>query len=246
MKNLLRALWCTLALALTGVGSHASAAEMTDAIKGGVSIKDERQTGAQPTRPPRAVYVQDFLLDHETIETDEGVRGRVRPLQRAPRGRTHGDPAQEARKLVTFMSEALVKHLGEAGFPAQRIQSGATLPKDGWLIRGAFTEVDEGNRMKRAVIGFGSGATSMEAQVSASDLAGNPEAPFIIFGTIKDPGKMPGAVVTMNPFVAGAKFVMEKNASEKDVDRTAQEIVQEMLKYKDKFKEEAESHKPAP
>ena len=246
MHTFRRLLYCWLALAATGMGVHASASEMTDAIKGGVSIKDERQTGSQPTAPPRAVYVQDFLLDHASIETDEGVRGRVRPLQRAPRARTHGDPQKEAQKIVTLMSEALVKHLGEAGLPAQRLQAGTPLPKDGWLIRGAFTEVDEGNRMKRAVIGFGSGATSMEAQVSASDLAGDPDAPFIIFGTIKDPGKMPGAVVTMNPFVAGAKFVMEKNASEKDVDRTAKEIVQEMIKYKDKFKEQADSHKPAP
>jgi len=246
MNTLRRVLWCWFVFAATCVGFHASAAEMTDAIKGGVSIKDERQTGSQPTAPPRTVYVQDFLLDHASIETDEGVRGRLRPLQRAPRARSHNDPQKEAEKLVTLMSEALVKQLGAAGLPAQRLQAGTSLPKDGWLIRGAFTEVDEGNRMKRAVIGFGSGATSMEAQVSASDLAGNPDAPFIIFGTIKDPSKMPGAVVTMNPFVAGAKFAMEKNASEKDVDRTAKEIVQEMIKYKDKFKEQAESHKPIP
>ena len=246
MNTLRRVLCCSLALGASGLGFHASASEMTDAIQGGVTIKEERPTGSQPATPPRAVYVQDFLLDHASIQTDEGVRGRIRPLQRAPRAPAHGDPQKEAQKLVTLMSEGLVKHLGEAGFPATRLQAGAPLPKEGWLIRGAFTEVDEGNRMKRAVIGFGSGATSMEAQVSASDLASDPAAPFIIFGTIKDPGKMPGAVVTMNPFVAGAKFVMEKNASEKDVDRTAKEIVQEMIKYKDKFKEQADSHKPMP
>ena len=104
---------------------------------------------------------------------------------------------------------------------------------------GAFTEVDEGNRLKRAVIGFGQGSTQMTVQIGVSDLASkNPQAPFIIFGTIKDPSKLPGAVVTMNPYVAAAKFVMEKNASSKDVKNTAKQIVAEILKYKQKFSEQ--------
>jgi hypothetical protein len=142
------------------------------------------------------------------------------------------------------MSEVLVKHLSEASFPAHRLVPGAELPKDWWLIRGVFTEVNEGDRIQRAVIGFGRGATSMEVQVSASDLSENPNAPFIIFGTVKDPGHMPGAVVSLNPFVAAAKFAIEKNASGKEVDHTAINIVQEMVKYQDRLKEEAESSKP--
>ena len=42
---------------------------------------------------------------------------------------------------------------------------------------------------------------------------------------------VPGAVVTMNPYVAAAKFVMEKNASEKDVKKTAAQIAEEIVKY---------------
>jgi hypothetical protein len=41
--------------------------------------------------------------------------------------------------------------------------------------------------------------------------------------------------------VAAAKFVLEKNASEKDVKRTAKEIVQEIQKYEEKLQEEAVS-----
>jgi hypothetical protein len=115
------------------------------------------------------------------------------------------------------------------------------------LINGVFTEVDEGNRLKRAVIGFGQGSTQMTVQIGVSDLASkNPQAPFIIFGTIKDPGKMPGAVVTMNPYVAAAKFVMEKNASSSDVKNTAKQIVAEILKYKQKFIEQRNAVKHSP
>lgn len=41
---------------------------------------------------------------------------------------------------------------------------------------------------------------------------------------------MPGAVITMNPYVAAAKFVMSRSASEKDVEHTAAKIAAEIVK----------------
>jgi hypothetical protein len=61
---------------------------------------------------------------------------------------------------------------------------------------------------------------------------------------VEDPSKLPGAVVTMNPYVAAAKFVMEKNASERDIQKTADQIVGEMLSYQEKIKHEARIRRP--
>ncbi len=144
------------------------------------------------------------------------------------------------------MSESLIKSLRAKGLDAQRQPSGpqTELPHNGWLMQGIFTEVDQGNRIKRAVIGFGRGATKMGVQVGVSNLAGSqPRTPFIIFGTFKAPKKTPGAAVTINPYVAAAKFVMEKNATEKDIEKTAEQIVDEILKYTQKFKEQARAGK---
>ena len=41
-------------------------------------------------------------------------------------------------------------------------------------------------------------------------------------------GKKIGAVITMNPYVAAAKFVMEKNAPDKTVKKTASEVAKEI------------------
>ena len=47
-------------------------------------------------------------------------------------------------------------------------------------------EVGEGNRLKRAGIGFGSGAMSMDLQVGISDLASpDPRGAFVVSGTAK-------------------------------------------------------------
>ena len=139
------------------------------------------------------------------------------------------------------MSQSLIRNLRNKGFTAQRLSGPqATLPRDGWLLQGIFTEVDEGNRIKRAVIGFGRGATSMNIQVGVSNLGQRAadKRPLFYLAPSKIPKKMPGAAVTMNPYVAAARFVMEKNATEKDIEKTAEQIVDEILKHTQKFKEQ--------
>lgn len=199
----------------------------------GVQAADSQvQKTAPTTAPQRIMYVQDFLLDADTATASDSGNDR-RLLHRPHVLRPQTSPAEHAQQMVNLMAESLVSELNKAGFQAGRLASGSRLPKDGWLIGGVFTELDEGNRLKRAVIGFGSGATTMEVQVSVSDLATNPYAPFMFIGTVKDPKKMPGAVVTMNPYVAGAKFVLEKNASEKDVVQSAKKIAEAIKKASD-------------
>ncbi len=218
--------------------------QVKDVVLGGARVQTEQETGASAL-PPRTVYVEDFVLDYQNVQADEGLRGRVGVLQRLPRLRPEADPAERARRLVDLLAQSLVADLNEAGLPAQRLAPGAPMPADGWLLHGVFVEVDEGNRLRRAVIGFGLGGSEMQVMVGVDDLARKPLAPFIIFGTVSDPSKLPGAVVTLNPYVAAAKFVLGKNATDRDVKHTSQEIVKEMLKYKDKFEEEARSSRPA-
>jgi hypothetical protein len=52
-----------------------------------------------------------------------------------------------------------------------------------------------------------------------------------VFGTAKEPNRIPGAVVAMNPYVAAAKFVLQQNATERDIKRTAEQIAEQILKY---------------
>jgi hypothetical protein len=235
---------CFIILAALGLGGCQS----TKKITGGVNIGQEQVIGTGATELPGMIYIKDFQLDSENYQGNQGVLSRMRIGSRLLNRGNQNDAGEQSAAIVNSMSEALVSEFNDKNLPAQRLGSfDNNLPNNGWLINGAFTEVDEGNRLKRAVIGFGQGSTQMAVQIGVSDLASkNPQAPFIIFGTIKDPSKMPGAVVTMNPYVAAAKFVMEKNASNKDIKNTAKQIVAEILKYKQKFSEQrnAVRHNP--
>lgn len=256
-----RSILCLIYLsvwALGSVGCRNVANPSTKRFVGGIETQNAHLSGQLPQQAPRTVYVADFALDAENIQGDEGVRG-VMPGglghgvlgglgQRLPHPFATDHPGDKARQIVDTMAESLVGALARRGIPAQRIDPRAgNLPPAGWLLQGMFTEVDEGNRFKRAVIGFGQGASTMDVQIGISDLAStHPNDPFIVFGTVKDPSKLPGAVVTMNPYVAAAKFVMEKNATERDIRNTAEKIVDEILSYEQKIKQEAESRNPQP
>ena len=243
-KNIPITVLCFIILATLGLGGCQS----TKKITGGVNIGQEQVIGTGATELPGMIYIKDFQLDSENYQGNQGVLSRMRIGSRLLGRGNQNDAGEQSAAIVNSMSEALVSEFNDNNLPAQRLGSlDNNLPTNGWLINGAFTEVDEGNRLKRAVIGFGQGSTQMTVQIGVSDLASkNPQAPFIIFGTIKDPSKMPGAVVTMNPYVAAAKFVMEKNASSKDIKNTAKQIVAEILKYKQKLSEQrnAVRHNP--
>jgi len=182
------------------------------------------------------IYVSNFELDAQNVSVDKGgVVGQNRPgLIERPRKREQQDPEAQAKKLVNVMAENLVSDLQKAGYQAQRLAAGEAQPASGAWVHGVFTEVDEGSRIHRAIIGFGSGQATMSLYVTLTDLAHPDKALYDVSQSDASKDKM-GAVITMNPYVAAAKFVMEKNAPEKMVKKTAGEIsaqvVSQMKQY---------------
>jgi Domain of unknown function (DUF4410) len=178
------------------------------------------------------VYVSDFDLDAQNVKVDKGgIVGKIRPgLIERPSKRAQQDPEAQAQKLVDQMSKSLVEDLQKAGYKTQRLAAGDSRPASGAWVRGVFTEVDEGNRVRRAMIGFGSGEVKMDLYVTLADLS-SPDQPLYNLAEDENSGKKLGAVITMNPYVAAAKFVMEKNAPEKTVKKTASAISAEVVKH---------------
>ena len=71
----------------------------------------------------------------------------------------------------------------------------------------------------QAGIGFGAGQSEVEVQAqvyAVSDL----DTPFLVFDSKGASGHMPGAVMTKNPYVAAAKFVMSKKEPDKEAKRS--------------------------
>lgn len=198
---------------------------------GGAKISNEHDLGAGPTAMPQVVYVTDFDLDVGKAQSKPGLIQSLRPhvniLSKQRSGQK--DPAARAREIVDLMSTSLVKELIKLGLNAQHVNSDEALPGVGLLVRGVFTQVDQGNHLRRTIIGFGAGETELQLIVSVADLSQGSPTPFYEIDTTAESRKLPGAVITLNPYVAAAKFVLSSRDLDRNVTQTASKVAAEIV-----------------
>ncbi len=186
---------------------------------------------AAPTVAPTAVYVTNFDLDASEIH-QSGIGSRlnsIRPgiIGSGPLGIAR-TPKEQARDLVETMAKSLVNDLRKDGIAAERLPPGAPLPTSGWLVRGAFLQVDAGNRLRRAVIGIGAGGTDIQAVTAIDQLSAGAPQPLYAVDTSAQSRKLPGAAVTLNPYAAAVRFVMAGNDLDRNAKDTAAKIADQV------------------
>jgi hypothetical protein len=199
-------------------------------LNGGAKIVSQENLAHLPPGRPAIVYVQDFKVEKESSSDQQSLGGG---RARAMIARVKGATGMQSSKVVDQMSSSLVSDLNRGGVKAVRLPTGQTLPKSGWLVRGVFTEVDQGSRALRAEVGFGAGSTDLAVLVNVADLQKGKAKPFYKLETQAASKKMPGgasmAIVTKNPYVAAAKFVMSRRDLSKNIRQTAQTIADQII-----------------
>jgi hypothetical protein len=193
-------------------------------------VTDETPPTVAPA-PPSVVYIGTFDLGATAVQTDPGtLTGRPRLLQFS-----HEDPAQELKDLGNLLADEITKDLNDASLPAERLAPDASRPASGWLVTGEFLQVAEGNRLQRAILGFGIGNSDARLYVAIADLAHPAGENLFNFNADSTGNQLPGgsvvAVAAHTPWAMVAKFVLERNASDKDIKRDAKAIAKMILHY---------------
>jgi len=189
-------------------------------------------SAAPKVNNPRPVAVYDFAYDivRKPIEAD-AQQSRQGPVRRIAGNLRPGEtPAQKGAEAAGLLSTAIVDELTRLNIPASRYSRNSSWPASGLVVRGEFLQVDEGNQLARAAIGFGAGATEVLAQVEVFDLAKSRSKPMYVYGTGSGSKPKPGAIVTKNPYALAAKYAMSRNASEKDVRQLGERIARDIAK----------------
>ncbi len=211
----------------------------------GAKVSDETQSApvGTATRPSRIV-IYPFAVNANDVTLNQSI------VQRAYRNVSgvNQDASQEkiATDTASNVCVSVAANLTAQGYRAVCLQRGTPAGGNNPLIvDGEFTDISEGNRLRRLVIGFGAGASTLDTAVHVYQRSETASAPLIDFNTHADSGKMPGAaimgpagaaaggsaavVVGANAAVGGAKSYT--SATGYLADKTATQITDVITKY---------------
>lgn len=181
-----------------------------------VSVADAKlDRSPKPKTAPKQIYVVPFSTANAKI--------KEHPMRKVP-----GGLPSEAQKLV---ANYLVAELSKTVGPAKLVSSPAAAGRDGWVVSGDFTELNEGSRILRMAIGLGIGSTKMATSVRVQNLpASNP--PFLGFSTHGGSGATPGAATNPIPFSSAPTVLFQgQQGISDDSARTARMITARIANY---------------
>jgi hypothetical protein len=153
---------------------------------------------AGPPLPyPAHIWVYPLAVSPQDVQLDSGVLSQLQQD-------TSGVPLQQqelaaARSASEAIARTAVQQLRSFGLPAEYAYV-ANLPQNGptMLVRGQLVALNEGNRMRRTLIGLGAGRSSVsaDAQVYFSENGAPPR--FIeALDASASSGRMPGMAETL-------------------------------------------------
>jgi hypothetical protein len=168
----------------------------------GASSTPQYQAAPAVAARPSMVIVYPLAVSASDITLNQGIFARgYRSLSGS---NEYADQEKLAHDVAENVCQQVTAGLIKKGYNAICQERGVPIASDNVLIvDGEFTDISEGNRLRRTVIGFGSGASTLDTSVSVSQRTGDDAKQVLAFNTHADSGKMPGALV-MGPAGAAA------------------------------------------
>ena len=206
---------------------------------GQTAVRPLSRTQITNLPPPARILVYDFTMADTVVKEYQGIL-RQQPSER--------NPAERESQIKRHASEAaafeLLNGLRGLGFNVARVTRGTLAGDNDLLIDGKFLAVDQGNPLRRLLIGFGSGASKVEARVTVHQGA---EGRMLLDFTIQsDSGKLPGAATTLpagaaiqggvtTGVIAGEAIGTGYEAYRTDVAQMARATAEQSVRYLSEF-----------
>jgi hypothetical protein len=135
---------------------------------------------------PARILVYDFAVTPHEVKEYQGIMRQQPTIKNA---------AERERLLAQEVKDALADEIVDAlrplAFVVERVARGTAATGTDLVIDGQFLTVDEGNPLHRLVVGFGTGASTVQSRVQIYQ--GSETRKLLEFTTQSDSGKLPGA-----------------------------------------------------
>ena len=112
---------------------------------------------------PQLIIVHDFGVSPSAVALDTAIGARILEVVKGnPEADEHLKIGQAVARVVT---DNLVAEISKLGIPAVEAAKATPVAGPSLSIEGQFVTVDQGNRLRRAVVGFGAGASEVRTMV---------------------------------------------------------------------------------
>ena len=206
-----------------------------------------QQSSAAPisATPPTAVVVYPFAASASDVSLNSSI------FQVAYRNMSDDNDTEQqlqiAHQTAQNICVQVAANLTQKGINTTCLQRG--IPPAGTnvlILDGQFTDISEGNRLRRMVIGLGAGQSKVDTVVQVIQKTNQGTTEILDFATSADSGYMPGAGITgpagaaaggaaaaaslgVNIAAGGVKNVTSSTGYL--VNKTTDQIVQQVIKY---------------
>jgi len=182
-----------------------------------VSVREIIPLTEAPGQAPQTIFVQTFEVEDDMVRV----------------GRQGKELEDFKRSMQQEMTTNLLERIRKYVAPAQAVSAETEAPRGNyWLLTGRFTRVNQGSRLLRGTLGFGSGGTKMDVTATVFDLSGRAPKRFLMIQTTGGTNAMPGAVmgiITWPMAVSGAPGLISGLSG--DCRRTSREITSALAAY---------------
>jgi hypothetical protein len=185
-------------------------------------------TGSQPLPKPDRVWIKDFTVSGDVVMDNSHAAHLLHHSD------DDANPQAVVEKVQASFAKTLISELQKLDVESERMPgtdvslSGSTL-----VVEGEFIGIDEGDKAKRILIGFGRGASDIKTHVTISLVRGDERAVVLECNLNSASGKKPGAVATMEDgsLAVGAatgSLTDKKATVEADASRMAKAVAKQV------------------
>jgi len=164
-------------------------------------VHSKFETSQFKLQRPERILVYNFAVSAREVTENKGFfQGTVNNFNDVA---TYEHERQIADEVQQVAADELVEKLRSLGLPAERAAANTAMPPRSLGITGQFLDVDEGNKLRRTVVGLGVGQSKVGIRIQMYALGlewGGPAkaepVKLVEFETQSHSGSMPGALVT--------------------------------------------------
>jgi len=199
-------------------------------------------TGQTMLPKPDHVIVYDLAFSPEDVSPNSGIGAKLADF--ATGASMSDEQLKVGQAAANGFAEEMVKILREMGLRADRAKGSPMVTEKTLAIEGQFLSVDEGNRARRWVIGFGVGGSEVRAHIQTYYGKGATRLLLQEFETSAESSKKPGmgpmagvgaaatTAATGAAVSAGVSGVGESNQTvEGEARRSAKEVAKPLSRF---------------